>query len=79
MVPDQRAAGRRACLLFAGMLRLFVVAVVGEGVPGVDLHQIVDKRHADYAVYFDVRTGIFCEQKSHESKMPRVLCIRFPS
>ena len=61
---------------FARPLRRRARRVVREGVPGVDLHEVVDQEHLDHAAGVDFFIRVFGKHHRHHGHVPRVLGVR---
>ena len=62
-------------LLLAGVGGL----VVGEGVAGVDLHEVVDQVHAQHLAQVDLRGGMLTQDQRHQRQVPGVLGVVLPA
>ncbi len=65
--------------IFAGLLGLATFLVVGEGVSGIDLHDIVDQAHQHDLCDIYGFIGIFAEKVGHDGHMPGMFCVIFPA
>jgi hypothetical protein len=68
--PKMRVGGLRLALVLVG----HVFRVVGEGVAGVDFHEVVDEHHLEDAQHVErLVVGMLGEHDDHEREMPGVL------
>ena len=53
--------------------------VIGIGIPGINLHDIMDQKHGNCFQYIDRFIGVFTEENRHQRHVPCMLCVIFLS
>ena len=59
-----------------GCLRGFIIGI---GIPGINLHDIMDQKHGNCFQHIDRLIGIFTKENRHQCHVPCMLCIIFLS